>query len=264
MRTRAPPDIEVHAEVQFSTQPNQPDLLLLRRSADHRHDHEAQVLRGLWQHIDRAALVEFKSPVGRFRRNGLLRLCVYGTLFHMEERDRHATGKVHSLERPEQLTLVLVVPSINKPLREELDEMGWRCEPLGSGYARIVGPVYNTILVVTDEVSIAERDEYLQIFSNHSITERGAVFWWRQWQRETIMEDIENVEGSDEIFAKMLEALPPRLRLASLTPEQRLADLSLEQRLADFSPKQLADALRALPEDVRALIRRKLDDSDAE
>ena len=76
----APPDIEVRAEVQFTSLPNQPDLLLLRRSEGHDHDHEALVLRGLWQHIDRAALVEFKSPSRQYRRNGLLRLCHYGGL----------------------------------------------------------------------------------------------------------------------------------------------------------------------------------------
>ena len=42
-------------------------------------------------------------------------------------------------------------------------------------------PAPNEILLpgLNDEVSVAEKDEYLRIFSNHPITERGAIFWWR-------------------------------------------------------------------------------------
>ena len=70
---------------------------------------------------------------------------------------------------------------------------------------------------------------YLRLFSNYPVTERAALSWWRRWQDEATMENIDNVEGSDELFAKLLESLPDRLRLAGMTPEQRLAGLDPEQ-----------------------------------
>jgi hypothetical protein len=37
--------------------------------------------------------------------------------------------------------------------------MGWTLTPLGGGYARIDGVIYGTYVVVTDEVTEAERDD---------------------------------------------------------------------------------------------------------
>jgi hypothetical protein len=82
-----------------------------------------------------------------------------------------------------------------------------------------------------------------------------AMWWWERWRAEdTTMQDVEQLEGYEEMVRKFASRLTPAQRLAGLTPEQRLADLSPEQRLADLSPEQrlLAmpdDALRALSDD---------------
>ena len=248
---RAPLDIEVQPEVTFRSIPNRPDLLLLRRSDGVPRNDEARILRGLWPHIDRVALVEFKSPARQFRRNGLIDLTIYGRLFHRDQRDLRALGKPYVLEDRGQLTLVLVIPGHVQALDDELEAMGWEHKPLGSGYARIVGPLYTTILASLDEVSVAENDEYLKLFSNHSVTEQAALFWWNRWHDKVTMEKLENVEGSDELFAKLLESLPAKLRLAGLPPEIRLAGLPPEQRLAGLPPEQRLAGLS--PDELKRL-----------
>ena len=132
--------------------------------------------------------------------------------------------------------------------------MGWRLTLLGGGYGRIDGGVYTVFVVLTDEVSDAERDDFLRIFSHNDCQTNEAVWWWERWRAEdTTMADVEQLEGYDEIMRKFASRLTPEQRLAGLTPEQRLAGLPPEQRLADLSPEQrlLAmpdDALRALPD----------------
>ncbi len=43
--------------------------------------------------------------------------------------------------------------------------MGWSLTAIGGGYSRIDGAVYALYVVVTDEVSQAEHDEFLGLFS---------------------------------------------------------------------------------------------------
>jgi hypothetical protein len=45
--------------------------------------------------------------------------------------------------------------------------MGFGLAWLGGGYGRIDGGVYTVFLVITDEVSDEERDDFLRIFSHH-------------------------------------------------------------------------------------------------
>jgi hypothetical protein len=138
---------------------------------------------------------------------------------------------------------------------------------------RIFDGVYTVFLVITDEVSDKERDNFLRIFSHHDCQTTEAVWWWEQWRAEdTKMQDFEKLEGYDEMMRKFASRLTPEQRLAGLTPEQRLAGLPPEQRLAGLPPEarlaglppeqRLAglppeqrllampdDALRALPDD---------------
>jgi hypothetical protein len=110
------------------------------------------VLRALWPHLGKDTVLEFKSPVRDFRRNDLKRLVSYGAQYHVLEDER--------LPSPTDLTLVLVVPSRNEALDDEITRMGWRLTLLGGGYGRIDGGVYTVFLVITDEVSDKERDDF--------------------------------------------------------------------------------------------------------
>ena len=194
-------------------------------------------------------VLEYKSPVdSAFRPGDLLRLVGYGVLYD--------TGHLDELPQREDLTLVLVVASVTPNLLKEIKRMDWALVPLGGGYGRIDGGVYTTFVVITDEVTEADRDEYLRLFS-HRPAERGeATRWLQQWMRETRMKqpDIEELPGYEEMFQKLVEAMPLEKRLAGLAPEQVLGVFAPEQRLAGLPTEQLilalpVEVLRVLPEE---------------
>jgi hypothetical protein len=96
-------------------------------------------------------------------------------------------------------------------------------------------------------------------------------FWAEQVGTKEAEMSVQELEGYDEVMLKMLEDIPPELRLAGLAPEQRLAGLAPEQRLAGLTPEQAIlalpdEVLRGLPQDylatlsepTRAAIRKRL------
>ncbi|HZF47711.1 MAG TPA: hypothetical protein VE093_03615 [Polyangiaceae bacterium] len=275
IQRRAPPNFEVQSEVRLTIEPQRADILLLRRIGAERQDHEARVLRMLWPRLGLVTILEYKSPVdSAFRPGDLLRLVGYGVLYH--------TAHLHDLAEREDLTLVLVVASVTPTLLQEIKGMGWTLTSLGGGYARIEGVMYTAYVVVTDEVTEAERDEYLRLFSRRPASPGEAAQWLQQWMRDTKMKqpNIEELPGYEEMFQKLVEAMPLEKRLAGLAPEQvlgafapeqRLAGLAPEQRLAGLAPEQVIlalplEVLRALPEDflrslpteIQAQVRQRL------
>jgi hypothetical protein len=209
-------------------------------------------------------VLEYKSPVdSAFRPGDLLRLLGYGVLYETAHLD----------EVPERgdLTLVLVVASITPTLRKEIERKGWTLTLLGGGYGRIDGVMYNAYLVITDEVTEAERDEYLRLFSHRPAEQGEATRWLRQWMKETKMKqpEIEDLPGFEELFKKSIDKY-----LAELTPEERLEGLAPEQRLAGLAPEQVilalpvdvlrvlpSDYLRSLPAEVQEQIQKRLQGS---
>jgi hypothetical protein len=256
VQRRAPPSFEVRSEVRLTIEPQRADILLLRRIGAARGDDEASVLRGLWPLLGLVTVLEYKSPVdSAFRPGDLLRLVGYGVLYD--------TAHLDELPRREDLTLVLVVASVTPNLLKEIKRMGWTLTPLGEGYGRIDGAVYNTFVVVTDEVTEAERDEYLRLFSRRPAEPGEAARWLRQWMKETKMKqpDIEELPEYEEMFAKTiakirakeLAAMPVEERLAGLAPEQLILALPVEV-LRVLPPEYL----RSLPVDIQEQIQRRL------
>src|SRR5262245_1002529 len=231
VKQRAPPTSEVRPEVLLSDHPQRADLLLLRRRDVPPRDGEAQVMRGLWAHLGVDTVVEFKSPVKGFRKRDLMRLASYGAQYHVLEAER--------LGDPRDLTLALVIPSRNAAFDDEVARMRWTYRPLGGGYGRIDGGVYTVYLVETDEVALAEADDFLRIFSHHDGESAEALWWWERWTAEDkTVQDVKELEGYEEMVKKFVGRLTTEQRLAGLAPEQRLAGLAPEQQLL------------ALPDDV--------------
>jgi hypothetical protein len=246
---RAPPNFEVQSEVRLTIEPQRADMLLLRRIGHERQDDQALVLRTLWPRLGLVTVLEYKSPVdSAFRPGDLLRLVSYGLLYD--------TAHLDALPKREDLTLVLVVASVTPTLLGEIARMGWTLTPLGGGYGRIDGTVYTTFVVVTDDVTETERDEYLRLFSHRPAEPGEATRWLRQWMRETKMKqpEIEELPGFVELFhksiKKAIQAMPIEERLEGLAPEQLLARLTPEQVI----PALPLDLLRVLPDEyVRSL-----------
>jgi hypothetical protein len=227
----------VQSEVRLTIEPQRADILLLRRTGAERQDHQARVLRSLWPRLGLVTVLEYKSPVdSAFRPGDLLRLVGYGVLYH--------TAHLHELPKREDLTLALVVASVTPTLLQEIERMGWTLTSLGGGYARIDGMMYTAYVVVTDEVTEAERDEYLRLFSHRPASPGEAAQWLQQWMRDTKMKqpNMEELPGYEEMFQKLVEAMPLEKRLAGLAPEQVLGAFAPEQRLSGLAPEQVLGA----------------------
>lgn len=252
---RAPPGIDVIGEFVLSRRPRRADLLLLRRKHVARRDREARILRALWPRLADATLVELKSPSRGFRPSDLIRLVSYGMQYHAE----HLT----EVGPPTGLTLVLVAPVLTRPLEDEIALMGWRLEPLGDGYAAIVGPWYTTYAVFTNDVSDAEDDDFLRIFSQRELQTLDAYHWFDDWFTERqSMPHVKRREGYGPIRHKILSYLTPEERLEGLTPEDRLAGLAPEEQILALSDEVLRglpdEYIRTLPERVQQTIRKRL------
>ena len=260
VQQRAPPNFEVQSEVRLSLEPQRVDILLLRRRRVARRDAAAQVLRTLWHRLARITIVEFKSPVrSSYRPGDLVRLWSYGGQYH--------AAHMRDLRTRADLTLLLVVPSITRTLRKEIARMGWTLVPLGGGYSRIDGAVYTLFVAATDEVAIAEKGDFLGIFSHHPVTNPAVTWWFRSWTKETMVkQNIKDIPGYDEMREKLFDWLSPEERLAGLAPEQRLAGLAHEQVvlalpleiLRELSPSYL----RSLPPEVEQEVRRRTGRAD--
>ncbi|WP_437338875.1 hypothetical protein [Sorangium sp. So ce394] len=266
VRARGPSNVAVQLDVPLTVEPQRADVLLLRKADAPHEAGDARVLRGLWPLLGTDTVLEYKSPArSAFRRGDLLRLWGYGV--------QHHVAQIERLSGYRALTLVLVVASVTRTLVRELAEMDWVLVPLGGGYGRIDGAVYTTYLVVTDEVAESEQDDFLRIFSHRPVLSPEARRWLQQWVRpeEGTMQDVEELEGYDEMLQKLLDSLPVERRLVGLTPEERLAGLAPEERLAGLSPAHqllaLSDEalrgfpdehLRSLPAEVQDAIRKRI------
>jgi hypothetical protein len=81
----------------------------------------------------------------------------------------------------------------------------------------------------------------LQLFTtNRGARDPAALAWLNQWRlgAEKTMQDIEHMEGYDELMAMIRDSLTVEERLFGLTPEQRLAGLGPEERLAGLGPEE--------------------------
>lgn len=164
----------------------------------------------------------------------ILRLWSYGAVYdaaHLKE-----------LPSPSDLTLTLVVPSVTPTLTQEIARMGWTLTALGGGYGRIDGAVYALYVVATDEVSQADHDEFLELFTRRESKVGEAAHWLNEWLKETAMAqtNIKEMEGFDDLYVK---SLPVEKRLEGLSNKTLLSQVAPEERLADLDRDQQALAL---------------------
>jgi hypothetical protein len=245
---RGPSSFELILEFLLSIEPQRADMLLLRRRG--RRSNRARLLRWLWPRLAAVTILEFKSPaVSSFRPGDFLRLVSYGVLYdaqHMAE-----------LSSPRDLTLALVLPAIVPALTGEIARMGWTLVPLGDGYARIDGAPYTVLVAAIDEVCQAEKDDFLAVFSRTQRPAAEAADWLRRWLTEATMKrrKMKNTQAYDEMFQKLLDAVPIEKRLAGLDAAEVLAQYDAKQRLAGLDPAErlagldAAQTIRALPLD---------------
>jgi len=107
-------------------------------------------------------------------------------------------------------------------------------------------------------VTEAERDESLRLFGHRPAEQGEATPWLQPWRRDTKRKppEIEELPVYDEVFQKLVEAIPIEQRLAGLAPEQVLGAVAPEQRLVGLAPSPWILALplkvlRVHPEEYR-------------
>jgi len=118
--------------------------------------------------------------------------------------------------------------------------------------------MYTTFVVFTDEVTVAEDDDFIRIFSHHPVQRRETRWWLEQWLERTKSmnephQDPSDLEGYDEVLRKLLESLSLEERLVGLSPEERLFALP-DEALRALSD----DYLRTLSPATQAILRTRI------
>jgi hypothetical protein len=240
LRQRGPRWIEVRDEVLLSEEPLRMDYLLLRKLLDPPAGDPGKTLCGLWQHLPRVTVAEFKSISRPYRAGNLDRLWGYTHIFCADEQN--------GLELRGDLGALLLVPGRTRTLDADAKAMGLAWSDLGGGYWRLTGGLFGLYVVEIDVVAERENDDLLRLFGHEQErTLEARRFWAEQVGTKEAMMAARELEGYDEVVQKFLELIAPEQRLAGLAPEQRLAGLAPEQRLAGLAPEQ---ALLALPDEV--------------
>ena len=163
LKQMAPPGIEVTFEVTLTTEPQRGDLLLLHRQDAPRRDGDARAFLGLWPLLRTDTLVELKSLAWPLKKGDLARLQGYGAQYFCAQVDRPLALR--------DLSLVLILPTRTPTLVDELARMEWTATTLGNGYHRIEGAGYALYVAIMAEVTEAEKDGLLGLFSGRPWTQ---------------------------------------------------------------------------------------------
>ncbi|MCG8423872.1 MAG: hypothetical protein MJE77_38740 [Proteobacteria bacterium] len=251
MKERKPPGWEVKVEQVLSLAPRSADQLLLYRDSTERRDHEAKVMRGLWPLLTDVAILEFKGPTRGLRQRELMKLLSYGT--------EYLSLDECPIEKPSELSLVLVVPKETPTLRREYERCEVEPEPLEGGYMRLAGSQYTMIVALLDKVADAERDDFIRLLTNDraKVKDKQALQWLQAWVRKArTMEELKHTEDFDDVVKGLIDSVGMEKLLSLIEPEQRLAGLDSEQRLAGLAPEQ---RLAGLDQEQLRLLRAALD-----
>ena len=87
------------------------------------------------------------------------------------------------------------------------------------------------------EITGAEKDDLLGLFSGRKWTGKQITWWWQHRTGSMGEMNMQDMPGTDEIIQEMLDSLPPEQRLAGLTAKVRLEGLAPEERLAGLAPE---------------------------
>jgi len=261
-------------EVSVGKIPLRIDVLLVRREGGKLSDSRSRELSALLPLLNRFTLIEFKGPTDTTERGDFAKLVGCAFLWHSQESE---------IVPHQELSLVVLLRTVNEPLRDELQALGLEASPHEPGIFRDVGLPFLGWIVETDVM--AERGEpVLSLVSRAFLNDRrsiieklagqgyGALAQYRYMVQEVKQfrseEDIamqhalsEQLDQFDEeLVTRMLEELPIERRLRGLAPEEvvralppeeRVRGLSIEERLAGLTDEQAAR--------LRELLDRKQD-----
>lgn len=230
LHERCPAWAEVSGEVQLTSEPLRVDDVI-EVCADREHDPSdtGATLRERWRFIVVVGLLEYKSAVWPFQRGDLSRLIACGMLWRTQHQRRKRRGDGSCDERlaAHEVSLLLVVPSVNDALRDELDDLGLTMSASDTGCHLVTGAMLP--LVVINLRAVAEREDVdlLHWFAGQPLrTIQGRRWMARHWSVEgdTVSTNATPaLYGYDEFIDRLNRELTPAQRLRSLAWKERLA-----------------------------------------
>jgi hypothetical protein len=254
----------VREEVLVGKLPLRVDILLIRREAGELSEIQRRNLSVLVPLLNRFTLIEFKAPTDKLEPGDLAQLVGCSFLWHSQQAERFPQADI---------SLIVLAPSLNDAIREELHSFGWQASGHEAGVQRIEGGPFTTWLVETDvmaelgqpvlslvsRVFLKEREriigqlretghELLLCYMLQQVARfrsMGQEFAMQHTGTEYLGELADELQTVlDAIPIEMrLRGLPAEERLRGLSPEDRVHGLSAEEVLRRFTPEQLAAGL---------------------
>ena len=247
----------VDEEVSVGKLPLRVDILLVRKEGGQISEARRQELSALLSLLNRFTLIEFKGPTDAMKRGDFAQLVGCSFLWHSQENE---------IIPCEEVSLVVLLPSVNGPLRKDLQALGCEVSQHEPGVLRVAGLPFVCWLVETD-VMAEFGHPILSLVSRAFLNDRESIikklasggqgplvhYMVQQITQFGKEEDVamqqalsENLAGlADELFTKMLEEAPVERRLRGLSPEELARALSPEE-LADALSDEQAAQLREL------------------
>lgn len=243
---------KVEEEVSVGKMPLRVDILLVRREGGQLSEAKRQELSALVPLLNRFTLIEFKGPTDVMERGDFAQLAGCSFLWHSQENE---------LVAHEEVSLVVLSPTVNGVLRDELRALGLEASQQEPGIFRVAGLPFAAWLVETDVM--AERGQpVLALVSRVFLNDRGRIIdelertghdalveymvqqihQFRSEKGFTMQhaqsENLEHLE--EELLAKIMEWAPVEQRLRGLPAEERVRGLSPEELSAALSEQDAA------------------------
>jgi hypothetical protein len=223
--------------------------------------------------LNRFTLIEFKGPTDTLEPGDLVQLVGCAFLWHGQQAERVPQADI---------SLIVLAPSVNEAIRDELRCLGWQISEHEAGVHRISGGPFTLWLIETDVMaelgqpvfSLVSRvflKEHERIIEQLTRTGHGMLLCYtlqqieqfRSLGEEFVMQHA-GTEYLDEVEDELqtvldgisverrlrglaaeerLRGLPAEERLRGLAAEERLRGLSPEEVLRRFTPEQVAGGL---------------------
>ena len=259
---------KVEQELYVGKMPLRVDIFLIRQEERQLSEPLAGALSALLPLLNRFTFIEFKAPTDAMERGDFSHLVACAYLWHGQQTERVPH---------DQISLVVLAPTVNGPVRDDLRARGCEVSAEEPGIYRVAGLPFAAWLVETD-VMAEQGQPVLSLVSRLFLNDPGSIIdkwacgpfgqlveWMVQQVRQFDPEEdsavqqalSENLEElQEQLLTKMLERTPRERLLQVLSPEERLRGLPPEERLRGLSPEQ---RLAGLSEQEAARMRELLE-----
>jgi hypothetical protein len=241
----------VRDEVLVGKLPLRVDILLIRREAGQLSEVGRRDLSVLMPLLNRFTLIEFKGPTDTLEPGDLAQLVGCAFLWHGQQAERVPQADI---------SLIVLAPSVNEAIRDELRCLEWQISEHEAGVHRITGGPFTLWLIETDVMakrgqpvlSLVSRvflKEHERIIEQLMRTGHGMLLCYTLQQIEQFRSlgeefamqhaDTEYLEEVEDELQKVLNTISVEKRLRGLPAEERLRGLPAEERLRGLSSEEV-------------------------